>query len=89
MKIARVVGTVTATVKEQSLSGATLLVTNIEDGRGAVLESSVVAVDTCGAGPGDIVLLLTGSAARLPARVAGLPVDASVAAIVDHIDLRD
>ncbi len=87
MKIARITGSVTATVKEGSLSGTTLLLCNVEDGSGAVLEKAVVAADTCGAGPGDLVLLAIGSAARLPTRTTGLPVDATVVAIVDHIDI--
>ncbi|WP_136660470.1 EutN/CcmL family microcompartment protein [Nitratireductor sp. XY-223] len=88
MRIARITGTVTATVKDASLSGTALLLCNVEDGAGAVLEKAVVVADTCGAGAGDLVLLATGSAARLPAKVGGLPVDATVVAIVDHIDIR-
>lgn len=88
MKIARITGTVTATVKEASLSGTALLLGNVEDEAGAVLEKAVVAADTCGAGPGDLVLLATGSAARLPAKIGGLPVDAAVVAIIDHIDIK-
>lgn len=87
MKIARITGSVTATVKEGSLSGIALLLADIEDGAGEVLERAVVVADTCSAGPGDLVLLVTGSAARLPARIGGVPVDAAVVAIVDHIDL--
>ncbi len=87
MKLARITGSVTATVKDSGLSGTVLLVCNVEDGGGAVLEKSVIAADTCGAGPGDLVLLVTGSAARLPAKTGGLPVDATVVAIVDHIDI--
>ena len=89
MKIARVTGTVTATAKDSKLSGLSLLVTDIEDGKGAVLERAVVAADTCAAGPGDLVLLVTGSAARIPSKVSGVPVDATIIAIIDHIDVRD
>jgi ethanolamine utilization protein EutN len=86
MKIARVTGTVTASVKEARLTGLKLLVTNVEDGAGAVLETAVVAVDTCGAGVGDLVMLVSGSAARLPAAVAGIPVDTAVIAVIDHVE---
>lgn len=88
MKIARVSGTITATVKDSSFSGITLLYVDVEDGKGAVLERAVVAADTCSAGVGDTVLLATGSAARLPSKVAGIPVDATVVAVVDHIDIE-
>jgi ethanolamine utilization protein EutN len=88
MKIARVTGTVTASVKEAQLTGLKLLVTNIEDGAGAVLEPAVVAADTCGAGVGDLVMLVSGSAARLPATVAGVPVDTAIIAVIDHVELE-
>ena len=89
MKIARVTGTVTATAKDGKLSGLSLLVTDIEDGKGTVLERAVVAADTCAAGSGDLVLLVTGSAARMPSKVNGTPVDATIVAIIDHIDVAD
>jgi microcompartment protein CcmK/EutM len=85
MKIGRVTGHVTATVKDAQLAGQKLLMVNIEDGEGAVLERAVVAADTCSAGPGDMVLVLMGSAARLPAAVAGLAVDATIVAVLDDI----
>jgi ethanolamine utilization protein EutN len=88
MKIARVTGTVTATVKDIQLTGFALLVTDVEDGKGTVLEKSIVAADTCGAGVGDIVMLTTGSAARTVSKVGGAPVDAVVTAIVDRVDLK-
>lgn len=87
MRIARVTGTITATVKDGRLSGVPLVVVDIQDGAGAVLETGVVAADTCSAGPGDMVLVTTGSAARLPANVAGMPVDATIIAIIDHLDV--
>ena len=88
MKIARIIGTVTATVKDPRLAGVTLLVANVEDGAGNVLEPSVVMADACSAGVGDTVLAVSGSAARIPARTGGLPVDMVAAAIVDHVDIR-
>jgi len=87
MRIARVTGHVTATVKDASLAGHRLLVTDVEDGAGAVLERAVVAVDPLGAGPGELVLLVTGSAARIPAAVSGIGVDAAIIAILDDIKL--
>ncbi|MCZ4291709.1 EutN/CcmL family microcompartment protein [Hoeflea alexandrii] len=88
MKIGRITGTVTATVKDPKLSGAVLLVANIEDAEGNIQEEAVIVADTCSAGPGDLVLLVSGSAARLAAKNSGLPVDMAAIAIVDHIDLK-
>lgn len=87
MKIGRITGTVTATVKDPKLSGVALLIADVEDGRGNVMEQSLVVADTCSAGVGDVVLLVTGSAARLPAKVGGLPIDMAAVAIVDHVDI--
>ncbi|MEM6988439.1 MAG: EutN/CcmL family microcompartment protein [Pseudomonadota bacterium] len=89
MRIARVTGTVTASVKPTALTAVPLVVVDIEDGAGAVVASGVVAADVVGAGPGELVLLAEGSAARLPASLASAPVDAVVMAIVDSITLSD
>ncbi|MGI9486613.1 MAG: EutN/CcmL family microcompartment protein [Geminicoccaceae bacterium] len=87
MRLARVTGTVTATVKEAGLAGTKLLVVDVEDGIGNVLEFSLVAADTCGAGVGDMVLLTTGSAARLSSGAGTLPVDVAIIAVVDHVEI--
>ena len=89
MKIARVTGSVTATVKDSKLSGVPLLLVDIEDGSGNVLEKSVVAANLCAAGPDDFVLLVQGSSARMPVAASGMPVDAAIIAIVDHLNLND
>lgn len=88
MKLARVTGTVTATAKDARLTGLTLLVCDIVDGTGKVLEPAQVAVDTVGAGTGDQVLIAAGSAARLPVQTTGAPVDAVITAIVDRVEIR-
>lgn len=87
MKIARVTGTVTATAKDASLVGHKLLVCDVVDGKGKVVEPANVAVDAVGAGVGDQVLISTGSAARLPTQLSGAPVDAVIVAIIDTVDL--
>ncbi len=87
MKIGRVTGTVTATAKDARLVGLKLLVADVIDGAGKVLEPSLVAVDTCGAGVGDEILITFGTAARLPQGISGAPVDAAAVAVVDRIDI--
>ena len=74
MKIGTVTGSVWATRKAHCLSGQTFLVvyTGTEE---------LVAADQVGAGPGDRVLLVTGTAAARYCMDA--PVDAVVVAIVD------
>ena len=87
MNLARVTGTVEATAKDPALAGHKLLVCDVVDGEGAVLEAALVAVDTSGAGVGDTVLLTRGSAARMPTAVAGSPVDATIIAVVDNVTM--
>ncbi|MEO1001392.1 MAG: EutN/CcmL family microcompartment protein [Pseudomonadota bacterium] len=86
MRIARVTGTATASVKAPGLSGLKLLVLDLEDGAGGPGPRGIVAADTVGAGVGERVILAEGSAARLPAATAGQPVDAAVIAILDRVD---
>jgi ethanolamine utilization protein EutN len=87
MKLAMITGTATATLKDAALSGTALLIADVVDGKGKVLEAAIVAADTVGAGVGDTVLIATGSAARLPAGMASAPIDATVIAIVEHVNL--
>ena len=89
MRIARIVGMVTASVKAEGLSGKKMLLADIIDRSGNVLESSVVMVDACGAGPGDEVLVAIGSAARVPAAASGIPTDATAVAFIDEVTATD
>ena len=74
MKIGTVTGSVWATRKAECLHGQTFLVVN-------TLTGTVVAADHVGAGQGDKVLLVTGTAATKFSMEA--PVDAAIVAIID------
>lgn len=87
MKLAKVTGTVTATLKDAQLTGKPLLLTDVVNGAGKILEPAVVAANTIGAGVGDLVLLAQGSAARMPAGTASMPTDTSIVAIVETVTL--
>lgn len=86
MQIGKVIGTATATVKAERLTGATLLVVDVVDAKGAVVTPSVVAPDTVGAGVGDTVLLTQGSGARMASGLSSAPVDLAIVAIIDRLD---
>lgn len=75
MRIGNVVGSVWATRKAACLQGQTFLIVR-SDGQ------EIVAADQVGAGPGDLVLLATGTVASRYCMDA--PVDAAVVAIVDQ-----
>ena len=87
MKLGRVTGTVEASQKDASLSGQKLLLTDLVDGSGEVQVSAFVAVDTCGAGVGDMVLITFNAAARMPAGAAGAATDARIIAVVDRVSM--
>jgi ethanolamine utilization protein EutN len=85
MRLGRVRGTVTGTVKDRGLSGKTLLVVDLVDADGRVVDGHHVAVDTVGAGTGDVVLVATGSAARQATAAMGIPADLAVVMIVEDV----
>lgn len=85
MRLGKVIGTVTATVKEPQIAAKPLLVVDVITAAGKVSEPSVVAVDTVGAGVGDQVLITQGSAARIPQGTATSPIDATIIAVVDAV----
>jgi microcompartment protein CcmK/EutM len=85
MRICRVVGKAQATVKHPSLEGTRLLAVRDLDGNGKATGTPYLAVDATGAGSGEVVAVVTGSAAArvLPDRDSA--VDASIVAILDLI----
>ena len=85
MHIARVKGTLTATVKDPQLVAMKLTIVDLVDEAGGVKEPAVVVVDTLGAASDSLVLVVTGSAARLPTGITGLPIDGAVVGIIDEI----
>lgn len=89
MELARVLGSVTATAKTETLRSHKLLVVQPLDPAGSTGRSAEVAVDTVGAGPGDQVLIARGSAARQPVESRAAATDLTIIAIVDSVDLSD
>ena len=85
MVLAKVVGTVVATRKEGSLEGLKLLLVRVIDEEGRETGASLVAADAVGAGPGEVVLIASGSSARQTTMTDKRPVDAVVMAIVDSV----
>ncbi len=84
MLLARVVGTVVATRKDDRLQGRKLLVCRPVAPDGTVDGGYVVAVDTVGAGYQEMVLLVSGSSARMAGGKES-PVDSAVVGIVDEV----
>jgi ethanolamine utilization protein EutN len=91
MFIAKVIGNIVATQKNEKFHGMKLLLVQpyITRERALVASgSSVVAVDSVGAGLGECVLFTQGSSARLTPTTKDAPVDAVIVGIVDCIEVE-
>ncbi|MBF0312965.1 MAG: EutN/CcmL family microcompartment protein [Oligoflexia bacterium] len=86
MQIAKVIGTVVSTKKDAKFDGLKLLLVQAADVEGAAKGGVLCAIDAVGAGVGEVVLLTTGSSARLTDVTENRPVDTVVVAIVDMIE---
>jgi len=93
MFLARVEGSVVATKKDASMNGRKLLLlrpqlvdekdpTKFRPG-----VNTIIAVDSVGAGIGELVMFCQGSSARLAPNLKDAPVDAVVIGIVDSVDV--
>src|SRR3989442_15092735 len=93
MFLARVEGSVVATKKDPAMSGRKLLLlrpqlvdekdpTKFRPG-----VNTIVAVDSVGAGIGEMVMFCQGSSARLAPNLKDCPVDAVIIGIVDTVDV--
>jgi ethanolamine utilization protein EutN len=88
MQIARVIGTVVMTRKDENLSGITLLVVQPLTPERQSAGRPLVAVDTVGAGVGEDVFFVRGKEASFPFYPVEPPVDAGIVGIVDHWDVE-
>ena len=83
MQLARVIGTVVATVKNDSLSGRTLLVVQTLNANLEPNGKPMVAVDAVGAGVGELVFWCRGKEASFPFKREDTPTDCTIVGIVD------
>jgi ethanolamine utilization protein EutN len=83
MFVGKVVGSVVATRKNENLIGSKFLIIEPLEKMNCS-NSRIVAVDNVGAGIGEIVLVATGSAARIGCNMENSPIDAAIVGIVDN-----
>lgn len=88
MLLGKVVGTLVATRKEESLEGLKFLVLKQLDMEGKETGGYRVAADAVGAGMGEVVLYATGSAARQTKYTHQRPCDGVIMAIVDQLEVE-
>jgi microcompartment protein CcmK/EutM len=87
MLLGKVVGTVVATRKEETLNGLKFLLLRQLDVEAQETGAYRVAADAVGAGLGEVVLFATGSSARQTKITDRRPCDAVIMAIVDTVEI--
>jgi microcompartment protein CcmK/EutM len=87
MQLAKVIGDVVVTRKDENLAGITLLVLQPLAADGTHVGRTLVAVDAVGAGVGETVFFVRGKEASFPFHPAEVPTDAGVVGIVDRWDI--
>ncbi|MBU1098667.1 MAG: ethanolamine utilization protein EutN [Ignavibacteriae bacterium HGW-Ignavibacteriae-2] len=86
MLLGRVIGNIWATRKYESLHGYKMLLVQPLNGDLEILGEPFIAIDTAGAGAGEIIYYITASEAVIPMDVDMAPVDATIVGIVDSIN---
>jgi ethanolamine utilization protein EutN len=93
MFLAKITGNLTATQKAPSMVGQTLFIVEplrVDEQSQDALKSTgrtFIAVDTVGAGEGEVVLIVQGSSARFTEETKTLPIDCAIIGIVDTVQL--
>jgi microcompartment protein CcmK/EutM len=88
MILARVAGNVVATRKDPRLEGQKLLIVRPVSPDGKDEANYLIAVDVVGAGSKELVLVVSGSSARMADGCKDKPVDAAIVGIVDSVHLE-
>jgi ethanolamine utilization protein EutN len=83
MQLARVIGTVVATIKNDALDGRKLLVVQTLDKDLQSIGKAMVAIDSVGAGVGELVFWCRGKEASFPFKREDIPTDCTIIGIVD------
>ena len=83
MLVGKVIGSIVSTRKNENLIGSKFMIVEPLSVMGGNAQR-IVAVDNVGAGIGEMVLVATGSAARIGCNLSDAPVDAAIVGIVDE-----
>jgi ethanolamine utilization protein EutN len=93
MYLGKVIGSVVSTKKDDSMRGRKLLMVRpmlIDPEDPSQFKSggnTIIAIDTLGAGEGELVMLAQGSSARQADGLKAMPVDAAIVGIVDTVSI--
>ena len=88
MHLGLVTGTIWATRKYEAVTGYKMQLVQPINSTLDKIGDPIIALDTIGAGPGEIIFYITASEAVIPLDVEMAPVDASIVGIVDSINIE-
>ena len=86
MQIARVIGTVVSTVKNQTLEGRKFLIVQTLDADLKEKGTPMIALDAVGAGVGELVFWCRGKEASFPFKRDETPTDCTIVGIIDSAE---
>ena len=89
MLLAKVIGNVVATQKNQRYEGARMMLCRQITPEGKELNNTLLALDSVSAGEGDVVLIVQEgwSASTASTGKSGAAIDSAIIGVVDYIDL--
>lgn len=87
MYIGEIKGTIVATRKNEDLRGCKLMIIQPLNSSLEPIGQEEVAIDTVGAGIGETILYVSGTAGRIAAKKLDSPIDLSIVGIVDTINV--
>lgn len=89
MFVGKVKGSLWATRKDEKLNGLKFLVVERQLNEHQADTALVIAADCIGAGEGDLVMVTTGSSARISLNKGDIPVDMVITAIIDTVEYSE
>ncbi len=89
MQLAKVIGSVTSTVKVKDLKGISLLVIQPVNSKFESLGTPIIAADVYGAGPGEVVFFSKSKEGAMNLPIPTTCVDAGIAGIIDSVYRKD
>jgi len=89
MKLVKVIGSITSTIKDESLKGFKLLLVQMIGTGQEDKDDYYIAVDTVGIGEGEIGLIVTGSTSKYTESTKSKNIDAAIIAKVDSINVEN
>ncbi len=89
MKLGKVIGCVVCTRKEPALDGKKLLVVQPISATSKPIGKPLIAVDSIGAGAGEVVIFVRGKESSFPLLPSVVPTDAAITGIVDYFHIEE